>query len=55
MVNILAAIAAAVATTTNALGQVLTDNLPAIFVVFGGLVGLNLVIRLIKRLVGRRA
>jgi len=55
MEDILAAISAAVATTTAALGEALVDNLPAIFVVFGGLVALNLVIRLIKRLIGRRA
>lgn len=55
MEDILTAISAAVATTTDALGDVLVANLPAIFVVFGGLVALNLVIRLIKRLVGRRA
>jgi len=50
-----AAITAAVATSTNSISDVLTNNLSTIFSVFGALVALNLVIRLIKRLIGRRA
>jgi len=55
MPDILAAISAGVASTTEAVGDVMVDNLPAIFVVFGSLIALGLIIRLIRRLIGRRA
>jgi len=55
MEALLQAISDGIATTTSAVGQVMQDNLPAIMVVFGALVALNLIIRLVKRLIGRRA
>jgi len=50
-----AAIAAAVASTTELITSVLTTNIPVIFIVFGGLVALGIALRLIKRTIGRRA
>jgi len=55
MPALLAAITDGVATTTAAVGSTMTDNLPSIMVVFGALIALGLIIRLIKRLIGRRA
>jgi len=39
------------ATTT----EIFTDNFPLIFAIFGGLIALGLIIRLLQRFVGRRA
>jgi len=55
MPALLQAIEDGVSTTTSAVGTVMTDNLPTIMVIFGGLVALGLAIRLVKRLIGRRA
>jgi hypothetical protein len=53
--DILSAITAAVATTTAAVSSSIATNLPVIMVVFGGLVALGIIMRFIKRLIGRRA
>jgi len=55
MPALLDAISDGVATTTSAVGTTMSDNLPAIMVVFGALIALGLIIRLIKKLIGRRA
>jgi len=55
MDSILLAINTAVASTTDAVGDTLADNLPTIFIIFGALIALGLIIRLIKKLIGRRA
>jgi len=49
------AIAAGVASTTEAITNVLTTNIPVVMVVFGGLVALGIALRLVKRTIGRRA
>jgi len=50
-----AAIASAISTTTSSVTSILTTNLPTVFVVFAGLVGLGIGVRLIKKFVGRKA
>jgi len=54
MADILTAINTGVASTTAAVGDVLVDNLPAVLGVFGALIALGLIIRVIKKLIGRR-
>jgi len=49
------AIATAISTTTTAVTNILTTNLPVVFTVFGGLVGLGIAVRLFKKFVGRKA
>jgi len=49
------AINTAIASTTDAVVDILTTNIPVVMVVFGGLVALGIAIRLVKRLVGRKA
>jgi len=55
MSAILSAISAGIASTTDAVGDVLVANLPEILGVFGALVALGLILRLVKRTIGRRA
>jgi len=55
MPALLQAISDGVSTTTAAVGTAISQNLPGIMVIFGGLIALGLIIRLIKRLIGRRA
>jgi len=43
-----------VASTTSAVSSSLTSNLPAIGLVFAGLVGLGISIRYIKKWIGRK-
>jgi len=50
-----AAINAAVEATASTTTSVLTSNLPEIFVVFAGLLALGIILRLIKRVIGRKA
>jgi len=50
-----AAIAAGVASTTEAVTSVLTTNIPVLMVVFGGLIALGIALRLTKRVIGRKA
>jgi len=50
-----AAITGGIASSTEAVTDVLTSNLPAILVVFGALVALAVILRLFGRVVGRRA
>lgn len=50
-----AAIATGIASTTEAVTDVLTTNIPVVLVVFGGLVALGIALRLVKRTIGRRA
>jgi len=50
-----AAITAAIASTTASISDTLSDNLGVVLAVFGGLVALGILIRLIKKNVGRRA
>lgn len=50
-----AAINAAISTSTAQVTTILTDNLPTVFVVFAGLVGLGIAVRLFKKFVGRKA
>lgn len=50
-----AAIATGIASTTGSVTGVFTTNLPVIFGVFGSLVGLGLIMRLVGRFIGRRA
>jgi len=50
-----AAINAAISTSTTAVEQSLTTNLPVVFVIFGGLVALGIAVRLFKKFVGRKA
>jgi len=49
-----AAIEGAVASTTSTIVDVFTTNLPVVMVVFAGLIGLGIVVRLIKRYIGRK-
>lgn len=49
------AISTAVASTTAEIVSVLTTNIPVIMVVFAGLVALGLILRLVKRVIGRKA
>jgi hypothetical protein len=49
------AINAAIASSTAAVEDSVAQNLPEIFVIFGGLVALGIGLRLFKRLVGRKA
>lgn len=48
-------IEAVVASTTSTITDVLTTNLPDIFVIFAGLVALGLILRMVGRLIGGRA
>lgn len=50
-----AVVSAAISSTTATVTNVLTTNIPVIMVVFAGLVGLAIALRLFQRLVGRRA
>jgi len=50
-----AAINTGIASTTEAITDVLTTNIPVVLVVFGGLVALGIALRLVKRTIGRRA
>jgi len=50
-----AAINAGIASTTATVTDVLTTNIPVVLVVFGGLVALGIVLRLVKRVIGRKA
>jgi len=45
----------AISSTTNTVVSVLTTNIPTVMVVFAGLVGLSIALRLFKKLVGRKA
>lgn len=49
------AISTGVASTTAAITDVLTTNIPVVMVVFGGLVALGIALRLVRRTIGRRA
>jgi len=49
------AISNGIASTTEAVTDVLTTNIPVVLVVFGGLVALGIAIRLVGRTIGRRA
>jgi len=49
------AINAGLASTTEMITDVLTANIPVVMVVFGGLVALGIVLRLVKRTIGRKA
>lgn len=49
------AISTAVASTTAEVVDVLTTNIPVVFVVFAGLIALGLILRLINRVIGRKA
>lgn len=44
-----------VGSTTSTITNVLVSNLPAIFVIFAGLVALGLILRMVGRLIGGRA
>ncbi len=44
-----------VASTTDTVTSVLTTNIPVVMIVFAGLVGLGIAIRLFKKFVGRKA
>jgi len=50
-----AAINAGIASTTETVTNVLTTNIPEVLIVFGGLVALGIVLRLVKRVIGRKA
>jgi len=49
------AINTAIASTTDSVVSILTTNIPVVMVVFGGLVALGIAIRLVKKLIGRKA
>jgi len=49
-----AVITTAISSTTAAVTDVASDNIPTIMVVFGALVAFGLVLRLVKRLIGRK-
>lgn len=53
--NMEAAINAGIASTTETVTNVLTTNIPEVLIVFGGLVALGIVLRLVKRVIGRKA
>jgi len=48
-------ISTVVASTTATVTDVLVTNLPAVFVIFAGLVALGLILRMVGRLIGGRA
>jgi len=50
-----AAITAGIASSTEMVTDVLTANLPAVLLVFGGLVALAIVLRVVGRTIGRKA
>lgn len=50
-----AAISAGVASTTEEVIDVLTTNIPVVMVVFAGLLGLAIVLRLVRKVIGRKA
>jgi len=50
-----ATISTVVGSTTSTITDVLTTNLPSIFVIFAGLVALGLILRMVGRLIGGRA
>jgi len=50
-----AAINLGIASTVDAITDVLTTNIPVVLAVFGGLVALGIALRLVKRTIGRRA
>lgn len=49
------AINAGIASTTSLVTDVLTTNIPVVLAVFGGLVALGIVLRLVRRTIGSRA
>jgi len=49
------AINVGIASTTATVTNVLTTNIPLVLVVFGGLVALGIVLRLVRHTIGRRA
>jgi len=50
-----AAINAAIASTTELITDVLATNIPLVMAVFAGLVALGIILRLVKRVIGRKA
>jgi len=48
------AITASIASTTEAVTEVLTTNLPVVMVVFGGLLALGVILRVVRSVIGRR-
>lgn len=48
------AISTAVASTTSEVVSIFTTNLPVVMVVFAGLIGLGIVVRLVKKFIGRK-
>jgi len=50
-----AAITAAIASTSAAITNVVTDNLAVVLVIMGSLIGLGIVLRLLRRAAGRKA
>jgi len=55
MSEIYTAIDTGIASTTEGVTTTLTTNLPEILVIFGALVALGIVLRLVRRTIGRRA
>jgi len=55
MADIIDAINTGIASTTEAVGDVLVANLPLVLAVFGGLVALGIILRIVKRVIGRKA
>lgn len=53
--DIYSAIDAGVASTTSGVTSTLTTNLPLVLEIFGALVALGIVLRLVRRTIGRRA
>lgn len=49
------AVSDAVATTTALVTNILTTNVPVVMAIFAGLIGLGFGIKLIKKLIGRKA
>jgi len=48
------AITTAVASTTAEVIAIFTANLPVVMVIFAGLIGLGIVVRLVKKFIGRK-
>lgn len=55
MADLITVINTAIASTVEAVVDVLTTNLPLVLGVFGALVALGIIIRMVKRYIGRRA
>lgn len=49
-----AAITTAVASTTSEIVTIFTNNIGVVMVVFAGLVGLGIAVRLVKKFIGRK-